>query len=96
MRKGAPWLKTTLTHCAWAATRKAGSYLQAQFYRLRARHGAKKAIGAVAASMLTAVYHMLKSDTFYEELGADHFQRRPSTTHRSSFWCESYQAWAIT
>ena len=38
------------------------------------------AIGAVAASMLTAIYHMLKTGTFYEDLGADHFQRRPSTT----------------
>jgi transposase len=51
MRKGAPWLKTTLIQCAWAAARKKGSYLQAQFHRLRARRGAKKAIGAVAASI---------------------------------------------
>jgi hypothetical protein len=33
MRKGAPWLKTTLVQCAWAATRKKASYLQAQFQR---------------------------------------------------------------
>jgi transposase len=54
MRKGAPWLKTTLVQCAWAAAPKKGSYLQAQFHRLRARRGAKKAIGALAASILTA------------------------------------------
>ena len=54
MRKGAPWLKTTLIQCAWAAVRKKDSYLQAQFHRLRARRGAKKAIGAVAASILTS------------------------------------------
>jgi transposase len=71
--KGAPWLKTTLIQCAWAAARKKGSYLQAQFHRLRARRGAKKAIGAVAASMLTAAYHMLKDGTLYHDLGADHF-----------------------
>src|SRR3984893_7809268 len=53
MRKGAPWLKTTLIQCAWAAARTKGSYLQAQFHRLRSRRGAKKAIGAVAASILT-------------------------------------------
>ncbi|MFL5335568.1 MAG: IS110 family transposase [Geminicoccaceae bacterium] len=76
MRKGAPWLKTTLIQCAWAAARKNGSYLQAQFQRLRARRGAKKAIGAVAASILTAAYHMLKDGTFYQDLGADHFDRR--------------------
>jgi hypothetical protein len=63
MKKGAPWLKTTLIQCAWAASRKKGSYLQAQFLRLRSRRGAKKAIGAVAASMLTAAYHMLKTES---------------------------------
>ncbi len=76
MRKGAPWLKTTLIQCAWAATRKKGSYLQAQFHRLRSRRGARKAIGAVAASILTAAYHMLKDGTLYQDLGPDHFDRR--------------------
>ena len=76
MRKGAPWLKTTLIQCAWAAARTKGSYLQAQFQRLRARRGAKKAIGAVAASVLTAAYHMLKNGTLYEDLGAHHFDSR--------------------
>ena len=79
MRKGAPWLKTTLIQCAWAAARKNGSYLQAQFRRLRARRGAKKAIGAVAASILTAAYHMLKDGTLYHDLGPDHFDRRAKT-----------------
>src|SRR6516164_7525419 len=75
MRKGAPWLKTTLVQCAWAAARKKASYLQAQFHRLRARRGAKKAIGAVAASILTAVYEMLKTGALYEDLGSHHFDR---------------------
>ena len=75
MRKGAPWLKTTLVQCAWAAARTKGSYLQAQFQRLRSRRGAKKAIGAVAASILTAIYHMLRDGTFYQDLGPDHFDR---------------------
>jgi transposase len=76
MRKGAPWLKTVLIQCAWAGARKKGSYLQAQFHRLRARRGAKKAVGAVAASILTAAYHMIANGTFYQDLGADHFNRR--------------------
>jgi transposase len=75
LRKGAPWLKTTLVQCAWAASRKKASYLQAQFQRLRHRRGPKKAICAVAASILTAVYHMLRDGTFYQDLGADHFRR---------------------
>ncbi len=80
MRKGAPWLKTTLIQCAWAATRTKGTYLQAQFHRLRARRGAKKAIGAVAASILTAAYHMLRNGALYQDLGAGHFDRRAKTT----------------
>jgi transposase len=75
LRKGAPWLKTTLVQCAWAASRKKDSYLQAQFQRLRHRRGPKKAICAVAASILTAVYHMLRDGTLYQDLGADHFRR---------------------
>jgi transposase len=76
MKKGAPWLKTTLVQCAWAATRVKGSYLQAQYLRIRSRRGPKKAIGAVAASMLTAAYHMLKDGTFYQDLGSNHFDNR--------------------
>jgi transposase len=76
MKKGAPWLKTTLIQCAWAATRTKQSYLQAQFLRIRSRRGANKAIGAVAASILTAVYHMLKNGTSYHDLGANHFDNR--------------------
>ena len=81
MKKGAPWLKTTLVQCAWAASRTKGCYLQAQYHRLRSRRGSKKAICAVAASMLTAAYHMLKNGTFYEDLGADHFDRREKGKH---------------
>jgi transposase len=76
VRKGAPWLKTTLVSAAWAAVRVKESYLQAQFQRLRARRGAKKAILAVASSMLTAAYHMLKNGVEYQDLGASHFTRR--------------------
>jgi transposase len=75
LRKGAPWLKTTLVQCAWAASRKKASYLQAQFQRLRHRRGPKKAICAVAASILTAIYHMLRDGTCYTDLGADHVRR---------------------
>jgi len=75
-RKGSPWLKTALVTAAWAAVRVKNSYLQAQFLRLRARRGAKKAILAVAASMLTAIWHMLKDGVEYRDLGADHFSRR--------------------
>ena len=80
LRKGAQWLKTTLVECAWAAKNKKGSYLQAQFLRLRSRRGPQKAICAVAASILTAVYHMLKDGTVYQDLGSEHFNRRSKMT----------------
>lgn len=70
------WLKTMMIQAAWAAVRKKNSYLNAQFLRIRARRGEKKAIVAVAASMLTSAYHMLKNDVDYHDLGADFFQHR--------------------
>jgi transposase len=76
IKKGAPWLKPLLVQCAWAAARKKSSYLQAQFLRLKARRGAKKAAVAVAASILTTVYHMLADGTCYHDLGPQHFARR--------------------
>src|SRR4030088_3159838 len=76
LRKGAPWLKTMLVQCAWAAKRKKDSYYKAQFFRLQARRGPQKAICAVAASILTAIYHILKNGTEHHDLGADHFNRR--------------------
>jgi transposase len=80
LRKGAPWLKTMLVQCAWAAKRATNSYYRAQFFRLQARRGPQKAICAVAASILTAVYHMLKDGTFHQDLGAAYFDRRSPET----------------
>jgi transposase len=76
IRYGAPWLKTTLVQAAWGATRAKGSYLQAQFHRLKARRGPKKAIIAVAASMLTAAYFMLRDGVVYQDLGGRYFENR--------------------
>jgi len=76
LRPGAPWLKTVLVQAAWAASRKKNSYLKAQFHRVSTRRGPKKAVVAVAASMLTAAYHMLQRGVLYEDLGPDHFDRR--------------------
>ena len=61
---------------AWAAARKNGSYLQAQFRRLRGRCGPKKAVVAVAASMLTAVYYMLRDEKDYHDLGGRYLADR--------------------
>jgi hypothetical protein len=53
-----------------------GACLRAQFLRLKARRGAKKAILAVAASMLGACYYMLRDGVAYRDLGPDHFAPR--------------------
>ncbi len=84
LRKGAAWLKTTLVQCACSAVKKKGSYFQAQFHRIKARRGPKKAIVAVAASILTTIYHMLKGGTTYQDLGGDHFARRSTDQQKSS------------
>jgi transposase len=76
IRKGSPWLKTTLVQCAWAATRMKNSYLTALYHRIKARRGPKKAIVAVAASILTAIYHMLRDGTMYHDLGPNHVDPR--------------------
>lgn len=84
VRKSGTWLKTALVTAAWAAVRVKKSYLSAQFLRLKARRGAKKAILAVAASMLTAAYFMLRDGVEYEDLGPNHFNRhdKTKTIHR--------------
>jgi len=74
IRQGAPWLKTTLVQIAWPAARKKHSYFQAQCLRLKSRRGPKKAIVAVAASMLTDVYYMLRDGVEFHDLGDQHFR----------------------
>jgi transposase len=75
VRKSGTWLKTTLVTAAWAAVRTKDSYLRSQFLRLKSRRGPKKAILAVAASMLTAAYYMLRDAAEYEDLGPHHLER---------------------
>lgn len=73
VREGSKWLKTTLVQAAWAATCVKDTYLRAQFLRIKSRRGPKKAILAVAASILTAVYFMLRDGVEYRELGSNYF-----------------------
>lgn len=71
--KGAVWIKQLMVQAAWAAIKTKDSYLRAQFLRLRARRGGKKAIVAVAASILSIVYYIIRDATPYRDLGPDHF-----------------------
>lgn len=73
--KGSKWLRNALTQAAWAATRKKDCYFQAQYRRLAGRRGKKRALIAVAHSMLTVIYHMLRYGTAYKDLGGDYFDK---------------------
>lgn len=72
IRPGAPWLKPILVQAAWVAVRGRESYARALYHRLARRSGKKAAIVAVAASLLTAIYHMLRNDRPYEDPGPHH------------------------
>ena len=75
-RKGSAWLRRSLCQAAWAASHTKETYLAACFHRLAARKGKKRAIVAVAHTILVSVYHMLKNQQPYRELGADFLDRR--------------------
>lgn len=75
LRFGNGWLKTDLCQAAVAAARCKSSYLHQQFHRIRSRRGAKRAVIAVAASILTVVYHMLRDGRTYQDLGPLHLDR---------------------
>jgi transposase len=66
-RKGSRWLRAALINAAHAAARKKGSALAAQYKRIAARRGAKRAAVAVARSILVILYHLLRDkDTYHE------------------------------
>ena len=69
------WLRRALVEAAWAAGRTKRSYLGAQYRRLAARRGRKRALLAVGHTLLVIFYHLLKSDEEYQDLGAEHFDR---------------------
>ena len=74
-RDGNKWLRRSLCQAAWAAARKKNCYLSAQFRRLAARRGVKRAVIAVAHSILIIAYHMLKSGQGYHELGGNYLEQ---------------------
>jgi len=75
-RKGSRWLRQTLVQAAWAASHTKTTYLTAQYRRLAPRRGRKRALIALAHSILGIVYHLLKNGTIYTDLGPDYFERR--------------------
>ncbi len=78
-RKGNPHLRTALVEAAQAAARKRDSYLSAQYRRLAARRGKKKAIIALGHSLLIIAYHVLKRRVDFQDLGPTYFDERDRT-----------------
>jgi len=73
---GNPALRKALVQAAHGATRKKDSYLAAQYHRLAARRGKKRAIVAVAHSVVVIAYHVLLHQEPYRELGGNYFDER--------------------
>lgn len=73
--KGSAWLRRALMEAAWAASRAKDSYFAAQYTRIARRRGKKRALVAVAHSLLVTIYYMLKTKRPYRELGPDFFDR---------------------
>jgi transposase len=76
LRHGNRWLRGALLQAAWAAIKVKDGYFGAQFRRIARRRGHKRAAIAVAHSILTVIYHVLTRGVFYEDMGADYFDRR--------------------
>ncbi len=74
-RKGNSLLRTTLIVCAHSAAKVKGSYFHAEFQRISTHRGSKRAYVAVAHSMLTAIYHILKDGVPFQDLGADYYNQ---------------------
>jgi transposase len=73
---GSPWLRTALVEATQAASHCKDCFLSAQFHRLTIGRGGKKAIVAVAHTLLVIVYHAVAEDTVYKELGGNYFDER--------------------
>ena len=73
--KGNRWLRRALAEAAWAATHTRDTYLAAQYHRLVGRRGKRRALIAVAHTLLVIIYHILKYHVDYQDLGPDYFLR---------------------
>ncbi|MCY3020176.1 MAG: IS110 family transposase [Planctomycetota bacterium] len=72
---GNRWLRRALTQAAWAASHTKHTYLSAYFRRLAGRRGKKRALIALAHSLLVTIYYMLRDGQSYQDLGADYLDR---------------------
>jgi transposase len=69
-------LKEILVEVAWAAVKVNGSYYKDKYYRLKARRGAKRAIIGIAHRVLKAIFHIIKHEKHFHELGEEYLSKR--------------------
>jgi len=72
-RKGSPWLRQALVEAAHGAARSKRTYVGAQYRRIAARRGKKRAAVAVGHTILVMAYHVLSRREPYRELGPNYF-----------------------
>jgi transposase len=84
VRKGNPFLKSAMVQAATSAVKVKGTYYQAKFARLTKRRGYKRAIVAVAHSMLIAIYHMIRNNQRYREFDVETFKKRSDESRMKS------------
>jgi transposase len=77
------YLKAALCEAAWAASHTKNTYLAAQYHRLARRIGKKKALVALAHTILVIVYHILSRRTPYQELGGNYFERQNAEAQKN-------------
>lgn len=74
-RQGNRWLRAVLGEVAWVIAHTKDTYLAASYHRLARRRGKYRAAVAVAHSVLTICYHVLREQRPYQDLGPDYFDR---------------------
>jgi transposase len=82
--KGDRHLRGVLAQVVWVISHTKGNYLSAQFHRLARRIGKKRAVVAVSHSLLVIIYHLLRDQEDYHDLGADYFERLDTTRQREA------------
>jgi hypothetical protein len=73
--KGNQWLRRALVEPAWGAARRKDGYLGAMYRGIAVRRGEKRAVIAVARTILQAAWHVLSKGVEYKERGGDYFDR---------------------
>lgn len=93
--KGNRYIKTTLIQCAKSAQKDKDSFFHAQYQRLVVRRGKNRATVAVAHSMLIAIYHMLKDNVSFNDLGSDYYAKF-NTEKKATYYLRKLEELGVT